>query len=79
MRKLTRRQKKLLKEWFEKNKEMVTFSFTVQNDLPYELYQQLEQINDFETLNQEIERFVRDLVSEDIDKVDKQLTQGITR
>jgi hypothetical protein len=73
MRRLNRKQKALLREWFEKNK--ATFAFTAQ-DLPYDLYHQLEQLNDSEVLNQEIEMFVRDLVSEDIDNVDKQLTRG---
>jgi hypothetical protein len=75
LRKLNRRQKKLLKEWFEKNKATTTLMFTCQ-ELPYDLYHKMEQLNDFETLNQEIENYVYDLVSEDINKVDKQLTRG---
>ena len=64
MRGLNRKQKSLLRDWFEKNKHKITINFTVQNDLPYELYQQFEQINNFETLNDEIERFITDLVME---------------
>lgn len=69
------KQKKLLKEWFEKNKAAVTFNFTVEHDLPYELYIELEEINDHETIVQNIEGFIHDLVSQDIDREEQRLTR----
>ena len=74
MRHLSRQQKRLLNDWFRENKSKITFSFTVQ-DLPNDLYDQLEQLNDFETLIQAIESYVRDLVSEDVDRQEEGLTK----
>jgi hypothetical protein len=75
LRRLNRQQKALLREWFSKNKG-TTLMFTCQ-ELPYNIfYQQLEQLNNFETLNAAIESYVQELVSKDIDEVDKCLTKG---
>lgn len=62
MRGLTKQQKKLLTEWANTNKDKLSFAFDLQDDsFPYELFQRLEQINDYETIVQDINRFVRDL------------------
>jgi hypothetical protein len=71
MRELNAKQKKLLREWFEKNKWTATFAFSVEKHLPYDLYAELVRINDHETIVQNIERFVHDLVSEDMNKEDQ--------
>ena len=63
MRHLSIKQKKILRDWYSKNKNNIGFSFDVQRDLPYEIWEQLEKINDFETIYQEINRFIYDLVA----------------
>lgn len=64
MRHLNRKQKAILKEWFKKNGKDAKIGFNCVSDLPYEVYKKLEDINNFETLNQAIEAFVDDLISE---------------
>jgi len=58
MRSLTSSQKKLLLDWI-KTQNNLTYNFHADN-LPYELYSKLEEINDTEILWQEINRFVND-------------------
>jgi hypothetical protein len=63
MRKLNSKQKSLISNWVNQNKDNLSI-FVSAEDLPYELYSELERINDFETLNQEIQRFASDVVNE---------------
>jgi hypothetical protein len=62
MRTLNKKQKKLLTEWAESQSDL-TLNFKAEN-LPTELYENLEKINDHETIYQNIERFIHDIVSE---------------
>jgi len=78
MRELNARQKKLLREWFEKNKWTCTFMFTI-DQLPNDLYVELQKLNDHETIVQNIERFIHDLVAEDMMKADKNLGSRSTK
>jgi|GEM_PF-4237675 len=55
MRKLNTQQKKLIKKWF------VKYEIDCYEDLDYEQIERLEKINDFETLYQEVNGFMRDL------------------
>ena len=76
MRHLNIKQKKILRDWFSKNKNNIGFSFDVQKNLPYDIWEKLEKINDYETIYQDINRYIYDLVSEDINKVDKSYGKG---
>jgi hypothetical protein len=62
MRALNRRQKKLLDTWYVANRHRVGLFFQVENCdfFSYELFQQLEEINDFETITQEINSYISD-------------------
>ena len=55
MRKLNNKQKKLLDEWFEtiQNEPGLAVRDIVQELLPYDLWEKLALINDFETIYQE--------------------------
>lgn len=55
MRKLNTTQKKLLKNW---SKEREIFHI---DDLTYEEFKKIENLGDFETLHQEVNRFLSDL------------------
>ena len=64
MRGLTKKQKKILTDWANKNKDKIGLSFDAEDDIfPYELYELLKSINDFETLNQEINYFVQEIAT----------------
>lgn len=61
MRGLNKQQKTLLDNWYKKNKEKVGLRWDAQK-LPYELYSQLEEMNDFETLHQETTNYITDKI-----------------
>jgi hypothetical protein len=61
MRQLNKKQKKLIKEWLDK---VDTGNYIGIEDMPIELYEQLEKINDHETIYQNIERYINDLIME---------------
>ena len=63
MRNLTTEQKKLLNQWYEKNKEEIQagicfFQIDKCDLFPYELLEKLEQINDTEVLVQNINNYI---------------------
>ena len=63
MRGLTKKQKQILDEWYEKNKNEIQvgiafFDAYKCNLFSTELMEQLEKINDFETIMQEINRYI---------------------
>ena len=65
MRSLTKKQKNILDEWYEKNKKElqigIAFFDLHKCDLfGFELLTELEKINDFETISDEINRYVSD-------------------
>lgn len=65
MRKLNAKQKKLLDIWYEKNKEAIEIGrlFFDLGDCELftdEFYEDLEKINDFEILYQEINRYIQE-------------------
>jgi len=72
MRGLTVSQKKLLLNWI-KTQTNLTYSWSSDN-LPSELWEKLQLINDTEILWQEVNRFVRD----NIDKQKKSTLWGST-
>ncbi len=66
MRELNERQKKILKDWIKKQltdqDNNLTIYFSVEKDLPSGVFEELKEINDFETINQAIESYVVGLV-----------------
>lgn len=66
MRALNKRQRKLLDQWFEQNKDKthigIFFDLGKCDLFSYDLLKQLEQINDFETIYQAINAYVGDKV-----------------
>lgn len=66
LRSLNKQQKRLLTEWYKANKSKIRLGFDMQSDaFPYELYQKLQDINDHETIVQNINRFLSDLAASD--------------
>lgn len=66
MRVLNAKQKKLLTEW-AKNTDLLKVNMA---GLPADLYNRLEDINDHETLYQNVDRFIWDLRSAGLYKKD---------
>ena len=66
MRILNKKQKNLLNEWFEKNKDNLGLFFQVDTCEAFspKLFEQLEKINDHETLYQNIDRYISDKVAD---------------
>ena len=66
---LNKKQKEILKSWLEKelkgkeNESSLTIYFSVEKDLPTEIYNKVKDLNDFETINQEIENYIIDLLN----------------
>ena len=62
MRNLNKKQKKLLDNWFEtvKDESGLGVRDIVKDLLPYDLWKELERINDHETIYQNINRYLND-------------------
>ena len=63
MRCLTQAQKEILNDWYEQNKENIEvgvahFDLTKCDYFSYELLDLLEKINEFETIVQEVNRYI---------------------
>lgn len=64
MRKLNAKQKKMLKEWYNKHKDLPglgVFDVASCDEFPGELYQQIFELNEFEIFNQCVDRYISDL------------------
>ncbi len=66
MRKLNTKQKALLDEWWEHHKNEWKGDIQYTDAFSYELLQKLEEINDHETIVQNINRYLNDKMSEEI-------------
>ena len=68
MRTLNKRQKKLLDNWFEtiKNEPGIGVCDVVKDLLPYNLWEKLQQINDHETIYDNINRYINDKAMENL-------------
>jgi len=64
MRKLTIRQKKLLDEWYEENKNKPSMTHFFDMGINVELLEKLEEINNTEILYQEINRYMGDKITD---------------
>ena len=62
MRVLSKKQKKLLDKWFEtiKHEHGLAVRDVVKDLLPYDLWVELTNINDFETLYQRVNNYIND-------------------
>ena len=63
-RKLTKKQQTILINWNEKEKIGHTF-VDLQDEYP-EVYEKLERINDYETLWQDANRFIFDMILKEV-------------
>ena len=66
MRDLTKKQKVLLTDYFNKNKENIR-GFQPVDDMPEEIWGKLVEINDTEILYQNCNNFLHDLAMDSID------------
>ena len=66
MRVLNKKQKKLLDKWFEtiKDEPGLAVRDVVKDLLPIELWEELEQINNHETIYDNINRYINDKSTE---------------
>lgn len=60
MRHLSRTQKKALDGWYAQAEKPIGVSFDAEN-LPYEVYAKIVSMNNFETINAEITRYLQEL------------------
>jgi hypothetical protein len=62
MRKLNKKQKKVLDKWYEtiKHEHGLAVRDVVQDLMPTEIWDELEALNDFETLYNHINRYIND-------------------
>jgi hypothetical protein len=69
MRHLSVKQKRLLKEWYAKNKNLPGLgvcNWTDYDEFTLDFYNELVEINDFETLDSHIDRFISDTAMADL-------------
>ena len=68
LRQLTKKQKQLLDKFYEENKDDLPLCFQLEHydKFNYDLMEELREINDTEILNQEINRYISDKVSHDL-------------
>jgi hypothetical protein len=69
MRHLSVKQKRLLKEWYEKNKSLPGLgvcSWTDYDEFTLDFYNELVAINDFETLDSHIDNFIGETAMADL-------------
>jgi len=66
MRGLTKKQKKILQEWYNKHKDMVGLSFKIEDcdEFDFDLLEKLREINDFEGIVTRINNYLSDLAME---------------
>lgn len=71
MRELNKKQKKLLDEWYEKNKELpglMVFDCGICDAFSGELFEQLEEIFSFEIIYQCINHYIQEKASKEYDE-----------
>ena len=81
MRGLTKKQKKILKSWYLKHKDEVGLSFRIEDCNDFDILEELEEINDYETIIQDINNFlsylsIQDLISEEEGKRRTEIQEG---
>lgn len=63
MRELTIKQKETILEWMDENLDKIHLGFDIRDD---EILDVLENQNNYETLTQDVNRFISDTISERI-------------
>lgn len=68
LRQLTKKQKQILDKFYEENKSNLPLGFDLEyyDNFSYELLEKLREINNTEILNQEINRYISDKISRDL-------------
>jgi len=64
MRQLNRKQKELLKEWFTWNRGKCSLTKNNVQEIPFELWERIQEINDHETIYQNISNYLNELLME---------------
>ena len=75
-RELNKEQKEILDRFFEEYGDDLGYSFKPDKDLPIEYWDELEEINDFETLYQDIKRYIIDKMGSKCKEGSKSITNG---
>jgi len=66
MRTLSKRQKKLLDEWYKKHGKDLTIFVEIDKIDEFDIFDELVRINDHETIVQNINRYLSDKVSKNM-------------
>ena len=67
MRGLNKKQKKLIERWFKEHKDEIGYNWDCRKDETFPCWEVLD-INDFETICQEINNYVGELLDKEIHK-----------
>jgi len=78
MRSLNKKQRDLLDEWFEENKNDVGFSWDPQEGLPFSFFCKIVKLNNFETIYQAITSYVQGKISNLMDKEENKMGKDMT-
>ena len=65
MRGLTKKQKEILRDWYIKHREQVGLFFEIENCDDFDILEELEEINNFESIIQDINNFLYFLAMEE--------------
>jgi len=81
MRGLTKKQREILKSWYKDHKEEVGLFFRIEDCDSFDILEELEEINDYETIIQDINNFlsylsIQDLISEEEGKRRTEIQEG---
>ncbi len=61
MRELTYEQKRILDEWIREHYDELGIG-NIMEKMPFELWEKLKRLNDFETIYQEVENYIIDTI-----------------
>lgn len=64
MRALNKKQRRLLDEWFEENKDDVGLSFEPQEAFTWDFYCKLLRLGNFETVHQAMQNYILEKLSD---------------
>ncbi len=67
MKGLTKKQKRILREWFNEHKDEVGLFFKIEDCDNFDLLEELQKINDFEGIVHAINSYLSDLAMEGIE------------
>ena len=70
MRDLNKKQMKILRKWFNEHKEELTYN-NIWDKMDYNMYEELQEIHDFEMIYQAVQGYIEELINEEIDKFEQ--------